>query len=82
MTTVTTVLGLTPMALGLGEGGELQVPMARVVIGGLTTSTLITLVFIPVVYFTLEGWSERLQDRKQSQSDSTGELHPAGSAGD
>jgi HAE1 family hydrophobic/amphiphilic exporter-1 len=82
MTTVTTVLGLMPMALGLGEGGELQAPMARVVIGGLTTSTLITLVFIPVVYFTLEGWSERLQERKQAKSGSTGELHPAGSAGD
>ena len=82
MTTVTTVLGLMPMALGLGEGGELQAPMARVVIGGLTTSTLITLVFIPVVYFTLEGWSERLQERKQAKSGSTGELHPAGSASD
>ncbi len=59
MTTVTTVLGLTPMALGLGEGSELQVPMARVVIGGLVTSTLITLVFIPVVYATLEELAER-----------------------
>jgi HAE1 family hydrophobic/amphiphilic exporter-1 len=59
MTTITTVLGLTPMALGVGEGSELQVPMARVVIGGLMTSTLITLVFIPVVYMTLEERSER-----------------------
>ena len=40
MTTITTVLGLTPMALGIGEGSELQVPMARVVIDGLLTSTL------------------------------------------
>jgi len=39
-------------------------------------------VFIPVVYFTLEDWSERLQERKQAKSGSTGELHPAGSAGD
>ncbi|MEZ5363400.1 MAG: efflux RND transporter permease subunit [Bryobacterales bacterium] len=59
MTTITTVLGLLPMALGLGEGGELQAPMARVVIGGLTSSTLITLVFIPVVYFTLERAASR-----------------------
>ena len=59
MTTITTVLGLFPMALGLGEGGELQAPMARVVIGGLTTSTLITLVFIPIVYYTLESRAER-----------------------
>ena len=50
MTTITTVLGLAPMALGIGEGSELQAPMARVVIGGLATSTLITLVLIPVMY--------------------------------
>ncbi len=80
MTTVTTVLGLTPMALGLGEGGEMQAPMARVVIGGLTTSTLITLVFIPVVYFTLEGWSEKARARKEAAA---ADLHPAAeSAGD
>jgi HAE1 family hydrophobic/amphiphilic exporter-1 len=54
MTTITTVLGLVPMALGLGEGGELQAPLARTVIGGLTTSTLITLVVIPVVYLLVE----------------------------
>ncbi len=65
MTTVTTVLGLTPMALGLGEGSELQVPMARVVIGGLLTSTLITLVFIPVVYATLEELAERWAGRRK-----------------
>ena len=65
MTTVTTVLGLTPMALGVGEGSELQVPMARVVIGGLLTSTLITLVFIPVVYATLEELAERWAGRRK-----------------
>jgi HAE1 family hydrophobic/amphiphilic exporter-1 len=65
MTTVTTVLGLTPMALGLGEGSELQVPMARVVIGGLLTSTLITLVFIPVVYASLEELAERWATRRK-----------------
>lgn len=54
MTTITTVLGLAPMAFGLGEGSELQAPMARVVIGGLATSTLITLVFIPVMYVAFE----------------------------
>ena len=54
MTTITTVLGLAPMALGIGEGSELQAPMARVVIGGLATSTLITLVFIPVMYVAFE----------------------------
>ncbi|MBK9166840.1 MAG: efflux RND transporter permease subunit [Bryobacterales bacterium] len=55
MTTTTTVLGLLPMAMGIGEGSELQAPLARVVIGGLLTSTLITLVVVPVVYSLLEG---------------------------
>jgi HAE1 family hydrophobic/amphiphilic exporter-1 len=54
MTTLTTTLALSPMAIGMGSGGELQAPMARVVIGGLLTSTLITLVFVPVLYTTLE----------------------------
>ncbi len=55
MTTATTVLGLLPLSFGLGEGGEAQAPLARVVIGGLISSTLITLVLIPVVYSIFEG---------------------------
>jgi len=55
MTTLTTVLGLLPLSFGLGEGGEAQAPMARVVIGGLTSSTLITLVLVPVVYSVFAG---------------------------
>jgi HAE1 family hydrophobic/amphiphilic exporter-1 len=54
MTTLTTVLGLLPLAIGLGEGGETQAPLARVVIGGLLSSTLITLVLVPVVYAIFE----------------------------
>ena len=51
------MLGLVPMALGIGEGAELQAPLARVVIGGLLTSTLITLVFVPAMYTLFEeGW--------------------------
>jgi HAE1 family hydrophobic/amphiphilic exporter-1 len=50
MTTLTTILGLLPLALGIGEGSEAQAPLARAVVGGLTGSTLITLVLIPVVY--------------------------------
>ena len=53
MTTLTTVLGLLPMSFGIGAGGELQASLARVVIGGLTASTLITLVLIPSVYLSL-----------------------------
>jgi len=55
MTAGTTIIGLIPLGLGLGEGGEAQAPMARVVIGGLLSSTLITLVFVPVVYSIFEG---------------------------
>jgi HAE1 family hydrophobic/amphiphilic exporter-1 len=50
MTTLTTILGLLPLALGIGEGADAQAPLARAVVGGLTGSTLITLVLIPVVY--------------------------------
>ena len=54
MTALTTILGLVPLALGFGEGGEAQAPMARTVIGGLLSSTLITLIFIPIVYSIFE----------------------------
>ena len=54
MTSIATGLGLVPMSLGIGEGSELQVPLARVVIGGLTTSLLITLVLVPTVYTLFE----------------------------
>jgi HAE1 family hydrophobic/amphiphilic exporter-1 len=57
MTTLTTILGMLPMSLGLGEGGELQAPLGRVVIGGLAASTLVTLVLVPSVYTLFEeGW--------------------------
>jgi hydrophobic/amphiphilic exporter-1 (mainly G- bacteria), HAE1 family len=57
MTSIATGLGLVPMALGIGEGAELQAPLARVVIGGLTASTLVTLVLVPAVYTIFEeGW--------------------------
>ncbi|HZX21934.1 MAG TPA: efflux RND transporter permease subunit, partial [Woeseiaceae bacterium] len=54
MTTLTTALGLLPMALGFGEGAEIRAPMAITVIGGLITSTLLTLLVIPVVYSLVE----------------------------
>ncbi|MGH9851465.1 MAG: efflux RND transporter permease subunit [Blastocatellia bacterium] len=54
MTSLTTILGLAPMSLGFGEGSEVQAPMARVVIGGMLTSTLITLLFIPTIYTMIE----------------------------
>jgi HAE1 family hydrophobic/amphiphilic exporter-1 len=59
MTSFSTMLGLLPMAIGLGEGSEAQVPMARVIIGGLMTSTLITLVLIPIIYSLVEQGAEK-----------------------
>ncbi|MCP4570744.1 MAG: efflux RND transporter permease subunit [bacterium] len=55
MTTTTTVLGLLPMALGLGEGAELRAPLAVTVIGGLLLATLLTLLVVPVIYTLLSG---------------------------
>lgn len=55
MTTLTTILGLLPLSVGIGSGAEIQASLARVVIGGLTASTLVTLVFIPVVYVASEN---------------------------
>ena len=62
MTTLTTVLGLVPLALGIGEGAEMNVSMATVVIGGLTFSTILTLVIIPIIYSVLDdfaSWAKR-----------------------
>lgn len=56
MTTLTTVLGLIPLALGIGEGAEAQAPLATAVIFGLLLSTLLTLVLIPVVYSVFDDW--------------------------
>ena len=60
MTAITTVLGLLPLALGFGDGGEFQVPLAVAVIGGLTTSTLLTLFVIPAAYALLAQISSSL----------------------
>jgi HAE1 family hydrophobic/amphiphilic exporter-1 len=54
MTASTTIFALIPLALGMGEGGELQAPLARTVIGGLLSSALITLVVVPSIYYLIE----------------------------
>lgn len=54
MTTLTTILGLIPLAIGLGEGSELQSPMAIAVISGLLFASILTLVYIPLVYLSIE----------------------------
>jgi multidrug efflux pump subunit AcrB len=59
MTTLAMLFGMLPMAIGVGEGGELQAPMGRAVIGGIITSTLLTLVVVPVAYSYLDAWGKK-----------------------
>ena len=59
MTTLSTLLGMLPVALGIGEGAELRQSMGVVLIGGLTTSTLLTLVVVPLVYMLVEEYREK-----------------------
>ena len=67
MTSLTTMLALSPLAIGMGEGAEAQAPLARAVIGGLFSSTLITLVFIPVIYSIFEASLTRKKAKKEAR---------------
>ena len=92
MTTLTTVLGMVPMAFAGGEGAELQAPIATVVIGGLTVSTALTLGFLPVVYTYMDDFGQwvaravgRARSRRRGQAaagvEATGrEPEPSGAA--
>ena len=55
MTALAMIIGMLPMSLGLGEGGEQNAPLGRAVIGGLTFATLTTLFFVPVMYSVLRN---------------------------
>ncbi|RRQ21298.1 efflux RND transporter permease subunit [Thiohalobacter thiocyanaticus] len=63
MTTLTTILALLPLALGIGEGADAQAPLARAVLGGLTASTLLTLALVPAVYSLVHGREDRGPER-------------------
>ncbi|WP_075793225.1 efflux RND transporter permease subunit [Massilia putida] len=60
MTTLAMIFGMLPMAIGMGQGGETQAPMGRAVIGGVITSTLLTLVVVPVAYTYLDSLGKRV----------------------
>lgn len=64
MTTAATILGMMPIALGLGAGAELRAPMAIAIIGGLVTSTLLSLIVVPVVYALLDDLKLRLKGKR------------------
>lgn len=59
MTAIATILALIPLAMGIGRGSEMQAPLARVVIGGMLISTILTLLFVPVLYAAIEDFLER-----------------------
>ncbi|MDZ7342668.1 MAG: efflux RND transporter permease subunit, partial [candidate division KSB1 bacterium] len=68
MTALTTIFGMLPLALGLGESGENWAPMARSVMGGLTVATVLTLIVVPVIYAVVETVSERIRVRREARA--------------
>ncbi len=76
MTTVTTVLGLFPMALGIGRGADLRAPLAIAVIGGLSVATLLTLIVVPVVYAVVEDVRLRIRGEAPASTSAGGALAP------
>jgi multidrug efflux pump subunit AcrB len=59
MTALAMIIGMLPMAMGMGEGGEQNAPLGRAVIGGLLFATVATLLFVPVVFSVFHGWLAR-----------------------
>jgi HAE1 family hydrophobic/amphiphilic exporter-1 len=68
MTTLAMIFGMLPLAFEIGSGAEFRAPMARAVIGGLITSTLLTLIVVPVVYSYLDDIAERLRRTWRSKA--------------
>ncbi|WP_185983670.1 efflux RND transporter permease subunit [Aureimonas mangrovi] len=75
MTTLAMVFGMLPIAIGAGEGGEQRAPMAHAVIGGLISSTLLTLIFVPVIITLLEGFKRRTRRFLPQPPPDHGEVH-------
>lgn len=72
MTTLTTLLALLPMSLGIGTGAELRAPLGRAVVGGLATSTLITLILIPTVYYFFESKAKKRRKKRMHEHEQNG----------
>lgn len=67
MTALTTILGMLPLMFEMGEGGEAGAPLAAAIVGGLATSTLLTLVLVPVVYSIFDDWGQKLMNRRRKK---------------
>lgn len=79
MTTLTTVLGMTPLAVGIGDGSELMQPLAIAVIGGLLVSMVLTLFLVPSIYLIVEGIGETVTGWLTNSRSEPGARHvPAG----
>ncbi|MEJ7804672.1 MAG: efflux RND transporter permease subunit [Telluria sp.] len=74
MTTLAMIFGMLPMAIGMGDGGELQAPMGRAVIGGVITSTLLTLVVVPVAYTYLDRLGKRVARYLKGDDEERGDV--------
>jgi HAE1 family hydrophobic/amphiphilic exporter-1 len=77
MTSLTTILALVPLTIGLGESASLRSPMAMAVIGGLITSTILTLVVIPCVYWVTDSFSARITGKKRANTGTQSSLEEA-----
>jgi HAE1 family hydrophobic/amphiphilic exporter-1 len=77
MTTFALIAGMVPVALGFGEGADFRAPLGRAVIGGVITSTLLTLLVIPTVYEILSDWRDALFARVSGQPKPVGHHAPA-----
>jgi HAE1 family hydrophobic/amphiphilic exporter-1 len=64
MTSLTTIFALVPLTIGIGESASLRSPMALAVIGGLVTSTILTLIVIPCVYWVFDSFSDMINRKK------------------
>jgi multidrug efflux pump subunit AcrB len=75
MTALAMIIGMAPMALGLGDGGEQNAPLGRAVIGGLVFATGATLLFVPVVFSIIHGRHAARRDRREIPPAQAGEAY-------
>ena len=77
MTALAMIIGMLPMSLGSGEGGEQNAPLGRAVIGGLSFATFATLFFVPVLFSLVRGRSDKKEHHEESEEQHHEELEPA-----